>query len=66
MAGDFIDDDDYEGKIGAIIDWSLDNDWFDVGFVEKMQERINEGKPLTDNMRYAIDNIFDKTVAKGS
>lgn len=66
MSGDFIDEDDYEGKIQAILDWGLENDWFDLGFIEKMQERINEEKHLTDNMRYAIDNIFDKTVGKDS
>ncbi len=64
MAGDFIDEDDYEAKIQAIIDWGMENDWFDLGFVEKMEKRINDGLHLTDNMRNAIDNIFEKTVEK--
>lgn len=58
----FIDEDDYEGKCQAILDWALENDWFDTGFVEKMQERILAGKHMTTAMIYAIDNIFDKTV----
>jgi len=60
----FIDEDDYEAKIEAILEWGEENPWFDTGFIQMMQDRVDKGKELTNNMIYAIDNIFEKTVVK--
>ncbi len=47
-------------KLSAILEWAVDNDWFDTSFVISVQDYHEKFERVTDRQEAAIDSIIAK------
>lgn len=47
-------------KCKTILEWSVDNKWFDDEFVMDMMSRLESGEDLTSGQINGIHNIYEK------
>jgi len=52
-----VEDDEAQELITAILEWAEDKHWFDTDFVDQMQDRLDEGRELTDGQLGALRRI---------
>ena len=46
--------------VEAVLDWAQDQVDFNTEFLESLQERLENGRELTERQREALDNIIEK------
>lgn len=58
-------DDSYKEKIYMILYWAADKISFDTSFIDSCEQRLVDGKHLTEGQEIAIDNIIRKFKIRG-
>ena len=52
--------DDDLAAVEAVLDWAQDHADFNTEFLESLQERLENGRELTERQREALCNIVEK------
>lgn len=51
---------DAREMIELILGWAEDKPMFDTSFVEKLSDKLDDGKELSDKQVAALENIIEK------